>query len=133
MEQSIFTIKSQQKRTDHARGACVTKSTNDAIGCADLLYLNHGCAFATGIGSVPLFRDNPVKIRSGFFKPLTGRLAISRRRRRAQIFGRFKIYARELFEEFSPLREAACLGTPRPSSASRSKAMNVAGWAVASF
>jgi hypothetical protein len=46
VEQAIVTVKSEKKRTDKARAAPVTKSTDDAVGGADLLYFDRRCAFA---------------------------------------------------------------------------------------
>ena len=46
VEQAIVTEKTEKKRTDKARAAPVTKSTDDAVGGADLLYLDRCCALA---------------------------------------------------------------------------------------
>ncbi len=66
MKQAIVTVKPEQKRTDEARATRVTKSANDAIGRADLLYLDCCGALTRSVGSIETFRDNAVKIAAGF-------------------------------------------------------------------
>jgi hypothetical protein len=60
-----------------------------------LLHLDHCGAFARSVGSIETFREDPVKIAAGFLKPFAGSPVISRRRRKAQAFGRSEIQTRE--------------------------------------
>src|SRR5207253_6315756 len=93
------TVKAEKKRTNQARAAPVTKSTDDAVGGAYLLYLNRCCAFACSIRSVQTFHNDPIKVAAGLFEPLTSGSLISRCRRKAQSFGRPEIQTCELFEK----------------------------------
>src|SRR5918995_4736848 len=99
VEQPILTIKSKQKRTNDSRAPRITKSANDTVDRADLLYFNHCSAFARSICSVQTLRNNAIKIAAGFFKPLAGSPMIGGGRRKAQIFGRSEIKTCESFEK----------------------------------
>src|SRR6266576_2945297 len=101
MQQTIFIIKSKQERTDNSRATAITKSSDYAIGCADLFYLHRGRAFARGICSVQALRDNPIEVATGFFKPPVASSIAGCRRRKAQSLRRFEIRACEFFEKGS--------------------------------
>src|SRR5438445_62726 len=105
MEQTIFSIQSEQKRTDHARATRVTKSAHDAVGRANLLYLHRCRALARSICSVETFRDDTVQIASGFSKPIARNSVISSRRRKSDVFRRAQIRMRESFEPPPPVTQ----------------------------
>ena len=83
VKQAIFSIKSEQKRTDDTRAPCIAKSANNAISCADLLDLDDCAAFAGSVRRVKTFRDDAIKIATGFLKPFAGSPVICRCRRQA--------------------------------------------------
>src|SRR5439155_18748206 len=81
MEQTIFSVEAEQKRTDYSLASRVTKSADHTIGCADLLHLNCCSAFAGRISRIETFGDNAIKIATGSLKPLIRSVTISGRRR----------------------------------------------------
>src|SRR4029453_2404771 len=91
MQQTIFSVKPEQKRTNQACAPRITESANNAISRADLLYLNRCSAFTRSVRSVESFRDDSIKVAADFFKPPAGSPVISCRRRKAQSFSRSEI------------------------------------------
>jgi hypothetical protein len=64
-----------------------------------LLYLDHRRAFSRRIGSIQLFREDPIKVATGLLKPLSGSRVISGRRRKAQMFCGPEVQTCEPFEK----------------------------------
>ena len=81
MEQTIFSVEAEQKRTDYALASRVTKSADHTIGCADLLHLDRCGALPRSVRSIKPFGDNAIKIATGSLKPFIRSVTISGRRR----------------------------------------------------
>ena len=80
MQQTVFAVKSEKKRTDYVFAGGVTKATYNTIGSADLFYLYRCSAFARRVRRVEMFSNNAVKIASGFAEPIVRNMVISRGR-----------------------------------------------------
>ena len=67
--------------------------------------LDHRGAFSRSIGSLQLFRDDPIKVATRFLKPLGGSPVIGSRRRKAQIFNGPEVRTRKLFKKWPALAQ----------------------------
>src|SRR5688572_23774769 len=69
MQEAIVVVEAEQQRADYFRIGAVAKTSHHAIGCPDLLYLDHRRAFAGRVGRLDLFRNHAVEIATHLVEP----------------------------------------------------------------